>query len=221
MGEDGLVSDRHIAYYRERALGGAGMIVVEPMPVHRTAVLTRGNFRVDDDSVIPGFRRLTRCVSGCRRRRHRHDPPAVPRRSARRCRQLVRAELVTVGPALVSRRRRQPRDDGGRDPRAHRRVRPRRRASPSVGVRWCRAVRRLPRRHRPVLDAVVEPPNRSLGRLAREPGAVLGDAARARSARRSATTSSSVWRSTSTPSRIRRCRWNRCRRSSPGTTPGR
>jgi 2,4-dienoyl-CoA reductase-like NADH-dependent reductase (Old Yellow Enzyme family) len=59
MGEDGLVSDRHIAYYRERALGGAGMIVVEPMPVHRTAVLTRGNFRVDDDSVIPGFRQLT------------------------------------------------------------------------------------------------------------------------------------------------------------------
>ena len=35
------------------------MIVVEPMPVHRTAVLTRGNFRVDDDSVVPGFRRLT------------------------------------------------------------------------------------------------------------------------------------------------------------------
>ena len=59
MGEDGLVSDRHIAYYRERALGGAGMIVVEPMPVHRTAVLTRGNFRADDDSVIPGFRQLT------------------------------------------------------------------------------------------------------------------------------------------------------------------
>ena len=59
MGEDGLVSDRHIAYYRERAVGGAGMIVVEPMPVHRTAVLTRGNFRADDDSVIPGFRQLT------------------------------------------------------------------------------------------------------------------------------------------------------------------
>src|SRR5215468_4988190 len=59
MAEDGLVSDRHVGYYRERALGGAGMIVVEPMPVHRTAVLTRGNFRVDDDAVIPGFRRLT------------------------------------------------------------------------------------------------------------------------------------------------------------------
>ena len=59
MGEAGLVSERHIAYYRERALGGAGMIVVEPMPVHRTAVLTRGNFRADDDSVIAGFRHLT------------------------------------------------------------------------------------------------------------------------------------------------------------------
>ncbi len=59
MGEDGLPSARHVAYYRERALGGAGMIVVEPVPVHRTGVLTRGNFRVDDDSIVPHFRRLT------------------------------------------------------------------------------------------------------------------------------------------------------------------
>jgi 2,4-dienoyl-CoA reductase-like NADH-dependent reductase (Old Yellow Enzyme family) len=59
MGEGGLPSERHIAYYRERALGGAGMIVVEPVPVHPTAVLTRGNFLPDDDAVIPHFRRLT------------------------------------------------------------------------------------------------------------------------------------------------------------------
>ena len=59
MSEGGLPSERHIAYYRERALGGAGMIVVEPVPVHATAVLTRGNFRADDDSVVPHFRRLT------------------------------------------------------------------------------------------------------------------------------------------------------------------
>jgi 2,4-dienoyl-CoA reductase-like NADH-dependent reductase (Old Yellow Enzyme family) len=59
MAEDGLPGDRHVAYYRERALGGTGMIVVEPVPVHRTAVLTRGNFRHDDDAVIPAFRRLT------------------------------------------------------------------------------------------------------------------------------------------------------------------
>ncbi len=63
MSEAGLPGDRHIGYYRERAIGGAGMIVVEPVPVHRTAVLTRGNFRPDDDAVIPAFRRL---VDACR-----------------------------------------------------------------------------------------------------------------------------------------------------------
>ena len=59
MAEAGLPGDRHVGYYRERALGGAGMIVVEPVPVHRTAVLTRGNFRHGDDAVVPPFRRLT------------------------------------------------------------------------------------------------------------------------------------------------------------------
>ena len=59
MAEGGLPGERHIGYYRERALGGAGMIVVEPIPIHRTGVLTRGNFRHDDDTVIPAFRRLT------------------------------------------------------------------------------------------------------------------------------------------------------------------
>ena len=59
MAEGGLPGDRHVGYYRERALGGAGMIVVEPVPVHRTAVLTRGNFRPDDDAIVPHFRRLT------------------------------------------------------------------------------------------------------------------------------------------------------------------
>src|SRR5690349_17192414 len=59
MAENGLPGARHIGYYRERALGGAGMIVVEPVPIHRTAVLTRGNFRHDDDAIIPAFRRLT------------------------------------------------------------------------------------------------------------------------------------------------------------------
>ncbi|HEV8282636.1 MAG TPA: FAD-dependent oxidoreductase [Candidatus Limnocylindrales bacterium] len=63
MSEGGLPGERHVAYYRERAIGGASMIVVEPVPVHRTAVLTRGNFRHDDDAVIPAFRRL---VDACR-----------------------------------------------------------------------------------------------------------------------------------------------------------
>lgn len=62
MAVDGLPGDQTIAYYVERALGGAAMIVVEPMPVHAAAVLTRGNFRHADDAVIPAFRRLTEAV---------------------------------------------------------------------------------------------------------------------------------------------------------------
>src|SRR4051794_6983470 len=59
MAEGGLPGDRHIGYYRERSLGGAGMIVVEPVPIHRTGVLTRGNFLHDDDAIVPAFRRVT------------------------------------------------------------------------------------------------------------------------------------------------------------------
>ena len=62
MSDLGLPSDRHLGYYLERSLGGAAMIVIEPMPVHPTAVLTRGNFRNCDDEVIPHFRRITDAV---------------------------------------------------------------------------------------------------------------------------------------------------------------
>ncbi|KQS82405.1 MULTISPECIES: FAD-dependent oxidoreductase [unclassified Rhizobium] len=62
MSVNGLPGDQAIAYYVERAIGGAAMIVVEPMPVHPAAVLTRGNFRTCDDSVIPAFRKLTDSV---------------------------------------------------------------------------------------------------------------------------------------------------------------
>ncbi|MDP6968066.1 MAG: FAD-dependent oxidoreductase [Gammaproteobacteria bacterium] len=55
----GLPGEQHRAYYEERALGGAAMIVVEPMPVHPTAVLTRGNFRPQDDRVIKPFQVIT------------------------------------------------------------------------------------------------------------------------------------------------------------------
>ena len=62
MSERGLPGERHRAYYEERAIGGAAMIVVEPMPVHATAVLTRGNFLHGDDAVIPHFRKITDAV---------------------------------------------------------------------------------------------------------------------------------------------------------------
>ena len=62
MAEAGLPGERHLGYYRERALGGAAMIVVEPVPVHPTAVLTRGNFRAGSDAIVPHFRKLTEAV---------------------------------------------------------------------------------------------------------------------------------------------------------------
>ncbi|MEM7223226.1 MAG: FAD-dependent oxidoreductase [Pseudomonadota bacterium] len=64
MAEDGLPGARHLGYYEERARGGAGMIVVEPVPAHRTGVLTRGNFRAEDDAVIPAFRPITEACHG-------------------------------------------------------------------------------------------------------------------------------------------------------------
>lgn len=60
MSVEGLPKDQHVAYYRERAMGGAAMIVVEPMPVHAAAVLTRGNFRHSSDDVIPHFQHVTK-----------------------------------------------------------------------------------------------------------------------------------------------------------------
>lgn len=59
MAENGLPGAQHLAYYLERAIGGAAMIVVEPMPVHPATVLTRGNFRHSSDDVIPHFRKIT------------------------------------------------------------------------------------------------------------------------------------------------------------------
>ncbi|KAB2885540.1 MAG: FAD-dependent oxidoreductase [Albidovulum sp.] len=62
MSDMGLPGPRTAAYLLERALGGAAMIVAEPMPVHRTGVLTRGNFLHSTDEVIPHFRKVTEPV---------------------------------------------------------------------------------------------------------------------------------------------------------------
>ena len=62
MARDGLPDAQFGAYLLERAKGGAAMIVAEPMPVHHTGVLTRGNFRHSSDDVIPHFRAITEPV---------------------------------------------------------------------------------------------------------------------------------------------------------------
>jgi 2,4-dienoyl-CoA reductase-like NADH-dependent reductase (Old Yellow Enzyme family) len=59
MSHEGLPGDRHFGYYRERARGGAAMIVVEPVPAHRTGVLIRGNLLAESDAIVSPFRRIT------------------------------------------------------------------------------------------------------------------------------------------------------------------
>lgn len=58
MSVNGLPGEQFGSYLLERAIGGAGMIVAEPVPVHKTGVLTRGNFLAEDDAVIPAFRKI-------------------------------------------------------------------------------------------------------------------------------------------------------------------
>ena len=62
MSEGGLPLARMAGYLTERALGGAGMIVTEPLPAHGTGVLTRGNMRHGDDAIIAPFRAITDAV---------------------------------------------------------------------------------------------------------------------------------------------------------------
>jgi 2,4-dienoyl-CoA reductase-like NADH-dependent reductase (Old Yellow Enzyme family)/thioredoxin reductase len=59
MAEQGLPGPRVAGYLLERALGGAAMIVSEPVPVHRTGVLTRGNYLHGSDAIIPHFQAVT------------------------------------------------------------------------------------------------------------------------------------------------------------------
>ncbi len=61
MSDLGIPGPRVQGYLVERALGGAAMIVSEPVPVHPTGVLTRGNYAISDD-IIPHFRKITDAV---------------------------------------------------------------------------------------------------------------------------------------------------------------
>lgn len=58
MGEGGVPAERARHYYVERAAGGVGLIVTEPVPAHETAPATAAAFLADDDRLIPAFARL-------------------------------------------------------------------------------------------------------------------------------------------------------------------
>ncbi|MDX6593651.1 MAG: hypothetical protein QOJ13_2847 [Gaiellales bacterium] len=62
FGEDGVPGDRARAYYEARAAGGAGLIVMEPVPVHPSGGVTPQNYRFDDKRFVPGLRQVTEAV---------------------------------------------------------------------------------------------------------------------------------------------------------------
>ena len=62
MSENGLVTDRLIAYHEARAAGGVGLIVVQVAGVHESARYTAHVLMATDDECIPGYRRLAEAV---------------------------------------------------------------------------------------------------------------------------------------------------------------
>ena len=61
-GENGVVGDRMIAFYRRVAQGGTGMVVTEGMRVHRTNSARAGGILLYIKEVLPGYTRLAQAV---------------------------------------------------------------------------------------------------------------------------------------------------------------
>lgn len=60
--QDGIPTDRLIAYHKERAKGGAGLIIVEANAVHPTAFFTADTICAFKDEVIPYYKKLAEAV---------------------------------------------------------------------------------------------------------------------------------------------------------------
>ncbi len=61
-GTDGLVTDRHIEYYRRRAVGGAGLIILEPLYVDSKGREHPRQLGADTDETVPGLKRIVEAV---------------------------------------------------------------------------------------------------------------------------------------------------------------
>lgn len=60
--EDFLPTERHVAYLRERAAGGVGLIIVEPLRVHRSSLGRSGGLSGADRRAVPGLRAMTDAI---------------------------------------------------------------------------------------------------------------------------------------------------------------
>ncbi len=67
-GADNLPTDRHLAYHRARAAGGAALIVFEGIRVHRSSLGRQQGVNGYEPAAIPRFRRIAEAVQaeGCR-----------------------------------------------------------------------------------------------------------------------------------------------------------
>lgn len=61
-GENGLVSDRHVAYFAERARGGAGLIVIEQQAAHPSGRNYLQGCTAYDPAIVPSYARLADAV---------------------------------------------------------------------------------------------------------------------------------------------------------------
>lgn len=59
---DGKVSDRMVEFYRQRASGGVGLIILEPGVVHPQAKLARFSAGAWEDDQIPGMAKLAKTI---------------------------------------------------------------------------------------------------------------------------------------------------------------
>ncbi|RST71235.1 FAD-dependent oxidoreductase [Siminovitchia acidinfaciens] len=66
--ENGLPTDQLIAYHRERAKGGAGLVIVEANAVHPSAAFTSNTLSAFTDEIIPHYRKMGEAVHefGCK-----------------------------------------------------------------------------------------------------------------------------------------------------------
>ena len=61
-GTDGMVCDRNVHYYRERACGGVGLIIVEAVYIHQSGKHRANGIGATEDRFIPGLRRLAKTI---------------------------------------------------------------------------------------------------------------------------------------------------------------
>ncbi|HYI74133.1 MAG TPA: FAD-dependent oxidoreductase [Gaiellaceae bacterium] len=59
---DGIPGERVRAYYEARAVGGAGLIVMEPLPVLPSGGVTPQNYRWEDERFVPALRSVVDAV---------------------------------------------------------------------------------------------------------------------------------------------------------------